>query len=700
MNNKKLSAIVFFVAFASLFSIAYAAVTVTLISPANNSFIRNVNSQNYTLHAETNSAGDNVDFYYSNDPSNLFQNYVGRNTTDPTFDAILSFNTSAVSDGIYNFTANASGPAQPNTTNYNITIDNTLPVITITAPTENQYVSGTNIWVNGTMVEANLLGNILINSSSFTNQGTNTSFAFKNNTAVPDGDLTVKVSYTDAAGNLGESTRHFIVDNTLPVITITTPTENQILTGSIYWINGTMVEANLFGNILINSTNFTNLGTNTSFSFENTSLVSDGNWTIRINYTDAAGNYNEAIRRFYVDNTAPGVGLNSPDDDSWNQLNYTVYFQFTPTDASGGFTNCSLWTNETGTFAPYNTTTLVNNSQVNTIIRNNVTNMSTGTKINWTVQCFDSVNFGSNITETGYRILKFDSSPPSQVGGFTPSSGSTWISLSWNAPSESGSGIKGYNVYRNDVLISSEQSATFINDTSLSCATTYNYKVSARDHANNSGMNSSTSPSTASCGTGGTGGDNTGGSSNQSLKPASFKLQNLTDINVSAGENTSITFKAVTSNFVRSLKNVQTTLEGIDNSWYSVEPNDFMLDVDDSKSITITFMIPADAEEKMYPVTITVAGKEVIVGTEKKATGALVLTVGAGTGQEANTGPTGAPFTFPTITLPTNITGIILMFSLIGGVALYIFREQVYGRLKEMKRPAFKGFNPQTPKSP
>jgi hypothetical protein len=703
MENKKLAAFVFVLALAVVSTTALALNGVTFradpIPPP----------QRYLLNATTDSA-TNTTFWYTN-TSDFYQYFIGYNDTGTT-EFTYNWSVSSLQEGYYNVTANVSNSITwIDKTLGNVLVDKTPPMINITYPSEGFYARGNftfnitttdNYNITGGSYSANCTNNNHIISWNFSCNPTNSNC---NETMklyslnMSDGPCKLSKGASDLLYNQNDTNVNVTIDNTLPLINIATPTENQILTGSIYWINGTMTEANLLGNILMNSTNFTNQGTNTSFSFKNTSFVSDGNWVIRINYTDAAGNYNETIRKFYVDNTPPIVSLYSPEDNLWNQLNYTAYFQFTPTDASGSFNNCTLWTNETGTLTAYDYTTLVNNSQVNTIIRNNVTNMSTGTSINWTIKCFDFVNLSSNTTITGNRTLRFDSAPPPQVGGFSPSSGSSWIYLAWSAASDTGSGVKGYNVYRTDALISQEQSPIYINDTGLSCGTTYNYKVSARDYANNSGANGTTSPSTTSCGTDGnnnnpSGNDDTG--DNPNLGTPEFKITDLNDTSIAAGGNGTITFKIKTANQPRTIQNIQFTLTGIDAAWYTVSPTDFSMDIDETKPITVTLTIPADAEAKMYPVTILGSGKEVVTTTAKSASGAMVLTITEGSA--ASTGPTGAPFTFPTILLPTNITGIILMFGLIGGVVLYIFREQLYGRLKEIKKPTFKGFKPEAPK--
>jgi len=89
-------------------------------------------------------------------------------------------------------------------------------------------------------------------------------------------------------------------------------------------------------------------------------------------------------------NQPPAISLNYPLDQSTN-TSLTIEFGFTPTDDSG-FSNCSLWTNETGTFSlvETNSTPIVNGS-INTITHSFTKD---GTYI-WNVKCFDDTGLSA-----------------------------------------------------------------------------------------------------------------------------------------------------------------------------------------------------------------------------------------------------------------------------------------------------------------
>jgi uncharacterized repeat protein (TIGR03806 family) len=79
-----------------------------------------------------------------------------------------------------------------------------------------------------------------------------------------------------------------------------------------------------------------------------------------------------------------------------------------------------------------------------------------------------------------------DTAPPTVPTGLTgTSSGATSINLAWNAATDAGgSGLKDYVVYRDDTNVAVVTMASY-SDSGLAAGTSYSYRVSARDNANN-----------------------------------------------------------------------------------------------------------------------------------------------------------------------------------------------------------------------
>lgn len=81
-----------------------------------------------------------------------------------------------------------------------------------------------------------------------------------------------------------------------------------------------------------------------------------------------------------------------------------------------------------------------------------------------------------------------DTVAPDRPAGLTQTAvTASSVSLAWTASSdnEGGSGVAGYNIYRDGVLVKAGEAATSYNDTGLSPATAYSYTVSAKDAAGN-----------------------------------------------------------------------------------------------------------------------------------------------------------------------------------------------------------------------
>jgi len=100
-----------------------------------------------------------------------------------------------------------------------------------------------------------------------------------------------------------------------------------------------------------------------------------------------------------------------------------------------------------------------------------------------------------------------DTTPPSVPGGLaSPSKTATTVNLVWSAATDNsgGSGVAGYDVYRNGSLVGSP-SATQYTDGGLTASTAYSYTVRARDNAGNASAQSGSISVTTAAGGGGGG---------------------------------------------------------------------------------------------------------------------------------------------------------------------------------------------------
>ena len=95
--------------------------------------------------------------------------------------------------------------------------DTTDPVVEITYPSEGELVSALTIWINGTVIESNIgtneptIDDIHFDLTYW--DSTTGEFGFRNNTAIPDGSISVSVTFIDMAGNTGSDTVSFVVQS-------------------------------------------------------------------------------------------------------------------------------------------------------------------------------------------------------------------------------------------------------------------------------------------------------------------------------------------------------------------------------------------------------------------------------------------------------------------------------------------------------
>lgn len=114
--------------------------------------------------------------------------------------------------------------------------------------------------------------------------------------------------------------------------------------------------------------------------------------------------------------------------------------------------------------------------------------VAAATTYTYTITALDAAGNESphSATVTASTPAATDITPPSVPTGLTSAGVTTnSVSLSWAASTDGGgSGLAGYHVYRNNVLVSSPTGTTYT-DTGLASGTTYTYSVSAYDNAAN-----------------------------------------------------------------------------------------------------------------------------------------------------------------------------------------------------------------------
>jgi subtilisin family serine protease len=158
---------------------------------------------------------------------------IGTSTTSPYN---FSWDTKMVADGPYTLTSKARDAAGNVGTSagVNVTVDNTPPAVSLTAPASGAVVSGTAVTITASASDNVGLRRVDFYRDTNVQIGSSTTAPFSmswNSTTVPSGAHTLFAIATDMAGNTTTSTvRSITVDNTQPTVSITKPTDNSTVT--------------------------------------------------------------------------------------------------------------------------------------------------------------------------------------------------------------------------------------------------------------------------------------------------------------------------------------------------------------------------------------------------------------------------------------------------------------------------------------
>ncbi len=212
---------------------------------------------------------------------------------DVTGTTSFTLNTTELPDEPHTIKLTASDLAGNNAeTSITIIVDNTPPLAVINVPVSGAYVKDiTTVNITGTDANFNRM-ELYINgvlNQTWTESGIQT---YDWNThAYADGSHTIKLRAFDRAGNSFEKTLTVIVDNTEPLVSITSPLDKAELSGNITIAFSTS-DTNLKSVFLIINDSSYNVIGQPSFNWD-TTKVDDGSFKVKLVAHDEAGNIAE-----------------------------------------------------------------------------------------------------------------------------------------------------------------------------------------------------------------------------------------------------------------------------------------------------------------------------------------------------------------------------------------------------------------------
>ena len=223
-----------------------------------------------------------------------------------------------------------------------VIVNNILPTVTITSPTENETIEeGDSINLMGTAndpVEEDLSGTIVWNSSIDGVLGTGASIS----ATLSPGIHTVTASATDSHSGTGSASIIVTVNNILPTVAITSPTEDQTIDeGESVNLSGTAndpVEGDLSGSIVWSSSINGVLGVGSSISAN----LSAGVHVVSASVSDSHSGTSSQSIMVTVNNMPPTVSITTPSSETTFPRGTLVTFSGIANDPGEGNVSASI----------------------------------------------------------------------------------------------------------------------------------------------------------------------------------------------------------------------------------------------------------------------------------------------------------------------------------------------------------------------
>jgi uncharacterized protein YfaP (DUF2135 family) len=195
-----------------------------------------------------------------------------------------------------------------------VILDTTKPAVTITSPRSGQTTGNVSLMVTGTVVDDPAITQATLYLNGVPTVTPVTANLFSKNVTLSPGVNTIKVTATDAAGNVGSSGIVTItLDKTAPRITLTSPRNGLLLGTTSVTVSGTIDDLSVTtATLAVNGVTSTISVARGAFSTTATNLR-EGSNTVLVAASDAYGNRGTSgTITIEVDTAKPTVSITSP----------------------------------------------------------------------------------------------------------------------------------------------------------------------------------------------------------------------------------------------------------------------------------------------------------------------------------------------------------------------------------------------------
>ena len=240
----------------------------------------------------------------------------------------ISWNTAAVANGPHTLNAVATDAAGNTAAgSISVTMYNTPPTVSMTAPASGSYVNGGVITVSATATDSAGVTGVQFKldgvnlGAVVTGVGPAYSVSW-NSAGVANGPHTLSAVATDAAGNTATASVPVTMDTTPPAVSVTAPASGSYVNGGVITVSATATDsAGVTGvQFKLDGVNLgavvTGVGPAYSVSW-NSAGVANGPHTLSAVATDAAGNTATASVPVTMDTTPPAVSVTAPASGSY-----------------------------------------------------------------------------------------------------------------------------------------------------------------------------------------------------------------------------------------------------------------------------------------------------------------------------------------------------------------------------------------------
>ena len=218
--------------------------------------------------------------------------------------------SSALPDGAYTATINPTDRlGNASSSSMTFTIDTTPPVLALSTLSDGAFTNNEILNIAGTVTDSTGVMGTTVNDTSVQVSGDG---SFSHALLLKCGVNVITVAATDSAGNVATATRTVTLDQTAPVLAVTTPADNSKTAKKIIEVSGTVDKTSV---VTVQVKEMVQSAVMNGGAFTATVYLEPGYNTIVITATDLAGNQSSLKRTVVFDDQVPSLAVITPSQD-------------------------------------------------------------------------------------------------------------------------------------------------------------------------------------------------------------------------------------------------------------------------------------------------------------------------------------------------------------------------------------------------